>query len=205
MMININKFSEQFLKIKIYFKEYEFKIFQTSSIAKNLVFYWNDGYTRAFFSEINKEIQSVNDLFNSIYRLCSLFTFIQTVYNDVNSKQAEFLGINSSVVNPNNFIINSNDESEIATKKKYLYNKVIDIEERISDAIFQISIPYTKKINFDDLSSENSNKGFVGMLDEIDGEINRMGINVRDLSNMSDKLRDSLHDILIYYNSKNSN
>lgn len=204
-MINVNKFSEQFLNIKTNFKEYEFKIFQTLSIAKNLSFYWNDGYTKAFFSEINKEIHSANDLIDSIYRLCSLFSFVQVVYNDVHSKQAEFLGIYSSVINPNDFIIQNKDDSEMATKKRYLYNKVINIEENISDVIFQISIPYIKKISFEDLSTENSNKDFVGMLDEIENEINRLGINVQDMFNVSDKLKKSLYDILAYYNCKNGN
>ena len=81
----------------------------------------------------------------------------------------------------------------------------MNIEERISNIIFKISIPHIKKTYFDDLSSENPNKGFVGMLDEIDNEINRFGVNVQDMTNSSNKFKESLYDILAYYNSKSSN
>lgn len=204
-MININKFNDQFSGVKMHFQDYELKVFETLSIAKNLSFYWNDGYTKSFLSEINKEIQFTNDLINSIYDLCSLFAYAIMLYNDINSKQGELLGIYSNIVNTNDFIVQSNDDNETATKKSYLYNKTIDIEDKISSDIFKLNIPYIKRINFDDLSAESPEKGFIGMLDGIDNEINKLHISIQDTVKATNLLKENLYEILVYYNSTNSN
>lgn len=204
MTISVYRFDEQLDAIKNNLRNYEFIIFDTVSTAKNVSFYWNDGYTNSFFSEIDKEIHFTNDLINTLYHLCSSLTSISMLYNDINQKKRNLLGLAGSVVDLNHFVVSVNDEEEIAARKRYLYNKTVNAEDRISQLLSRVDVPFIRKITFDNLSIEPANQGFIGMLAGIDNEIQKLEINVQNAMEKSNVLKNSLYAIASFYNSRNS-
>lgn len=205
MVINNYKFNEQVETIKKNIRDYEFIVFNTVSIAKNLSYYWNDGYTKSFFSEIDKEIEYTNDLIYTLYRLCSSLTLVSAMYNDIGEKEKNLLGFSSNIIDLNNFIVQEDiDNEDVISKKQYLYNKTISTEEIISVLLSKIDVPFTRKLYFDNLSVQKEDPGFIGMLSGIDNEIKKLELNIESVKNNSDLLKISLYNITESYSSNNS-
>lgn len=204
MTIDIYKFNEQVEIIKSNLQDYEFVVYDTVSAAKNVSFYWNDGYTQSFFTEIDKEIQFTNDLVNALYCLCFSLMSISMLYTDINQKKKSLLGSSDNIINLNYFTVSSDDEEEIASRKRYLYNKVIDVEDRIASLLSRVDVPFIRQMSFNNLSVERPNQGFIGMLTGIDKEIQKLQISVQSAKKNCDVLKENLYLICETYNSKNS-
>lgn len=203
MMINIIKYSKQVEIIKKNIKDFEYAIFQTVSTAKNVSYYWNDGYTQSFFSEIDKENQYTNELINVLYHVLSLMTLLSTTYSDINIQKQYLLDISGGIIDSDDFIIKDDDEETI-DKKNQINNMIINAEDKIADMISKINVPYIKKLNFENLDIQKPNQGFIGMLEGIDTEIKKVESGTQEAKRSCDALKDSLYSTISLYNSINN-
>ena len=205
MVINIDGFNSQISDIKNSIKDYEINIYESLSIAKNISYYWKDGYTPAFFKKIDDILQNTNELVNSLYRFSTVLQSISSQYNAINNERGYLLGHGGSTINSNYYIVQSGDDENVASCKRRIYNSIQNAENNIASLLSGCSIPYVSKIDFGDLEKQSA-KGndFVGMLNNIPDELNILEQKNVDAKNSSNNVKNIIDDIPSLYQSSNS-
>lgn len=204
MEIRIKKFDEQLHLIKNELKNYEYNVYEAISIINNMHFYWNDGYTKSFFSKINKTTQDLNNVIDYLHHVVSSLETISTRYNSINSRIDNYFGCYETVINSAYYIIDESDNEEIANRKSIISDYIVEAEDAIGSVLSRFEKIYVWRANYDSLDRENDQNDFLGMLDNMPNEIRRLEQKNREVSSSFVQLKASLMPIISLYNSSNS-
>ena len=205
MIIKLNEFNGQIEDIKRNIKDYEMHIYETISTAKNMSYYWKDGYTSVFFKKVDDMLQTTNDLVNSLYRSLSSLQSISSFYHSINAKRSYLLGHGGSTINSSYYIVQSDDDEDVASKKRSIYNSIQSAEDHISSMLSNMRVPFVSRIDFNSLEKQSAiGNEFVGMLDNVPNEIKILEQKCVDARNSSNNLKNSFGGILSYYTSGNT-
>lgn len=205
MIINVKNFTNQIGTIKNELKNYEFKIYEASSIISNMHFYWSDGYTNSFFKRINKFTQDINDLTDYLHHIVSCLDVISIRYNSINNRIDDLFGNADAIIDSNNYIVYEDDKPEIAERKYIVSDIIDDSEDQIASTLFKSNNVYVSTVNYDSLDVEKTGEQntLIGMMDNMPNEIKKLEEKNRDVYNTSNYLKESLISITTLYNSKN--
>lgn len=205
MFINLNKLNQNIIMIQNDFKYYEASIYDLLSEIKNTFYFWNDGYTQHFFRNVDKGIQDVDTIVDSLDGIIEFLNNLKSVYFMVYNKQKEVVDKNNMVVNSDNFNILETDSDEIKEKKKEIGQLIKENEENISYLISRLSKPLVQIISFDNLEIlSDRSKSFVGMREEMDKKVPDIQSRYNNFKIYSDKIVNDFSDIRNCYSSKNT-
>ena len=205
MKINVKEFENQTNSIENSIKNYEHCLYQIMGCINSLHLYWNDGYTKAFFLKMNKFSQNVSDFTELLYKLTRSFKSVVSYYNGVNNKRKAYFGYSTSLINSNSFINIESDDEEVKNKKAIIRNTISNAENQVASDLSRISVPIIQKLDFESLDKNfiDSDNDFVGMLDNMPSELDKLILKKHDVLQSSLVLRGSLSSIEKKYISNN--